>query len=271
MLLLLLLLIPSTWIDALTISRRQLLVNNLITCTCKCTLTCTSFVTLLSSASNVNAEDVLLNYQYSDTWTGTTLPLLDLSRASQLSNWDMARWPDPILRRPASPVDPTYFGSDTLRRATELLRNKCRNARAVGLAAQQCGIDSRIVYLDHPRIQMAMINPRIVGRSDERDMRVWREHCLVLPPTFVATVLRDAWIDIEYNDWEGTLHKTRLRGELARAAQHELDHDRGILVLDHVDMDEMENAQMRDIETKGHGVRMALAYSRTIEQSYVSG
>ena len=253
MLLLLLLLIPS--MDALSISRRQL-VNNIITCT--------SFVTLPSSATN--AGDVLLNYQYSDTWTGTALPLLDLSRASQLSKWDMARWPDPILRRPASPVDPSYFGSDTLRRATELLRDKCRNARAVGLAAQQCGIDSRIVYLE-PR--MAMINPRIVGRSDERDMRVWREHCLVLPPTFVATVLRDAWIDIEYYDWKGTVHNARLRGELARAAQHELDHDRGILVLDHVDMDEMENAEMRDIERRGHDVRMALAYSRTIEQSFV--
>jgi peptide deformylase len=57
-------------------------------------------------------------------------------------------------------------------------------------------------------------------------LRVWQEHCLVLPPTFTATVLRDAWIVVEYQDLQGNLHSTRLPGESARVAQHELDHDR---------------------------------------------
>jgi peptide deformylase len=252
MFLLLLLFIPS--IDALSISRRQVVDDF---------FTRTLLVALPTSASSDGDEERLLNIKYSDTWTGTSLPLLDLSQASQVPNWDMARWPDAILRRQASPVDSSYFGTDSLRRATELLRKTCRNAGAVGLAAQQCGVDARIVYLEP---QMAMVNPRIIRRSDERDMRVWREQCLVLPPTFSATVLRDAWIDVEYNDWKGTLYKKRLRGELARAAQHELDHDRGILVLDHVDMNEMENAKMRAIEQNGHELRMALAYSRTIDE-----
>jgi peptide deformylase len=227
-------------------------------------ITCTFFVALPASATSARDEE-LLNYKYSDTWTGTALPLLDLSQASQIPNWDMARWPDAILRRPASPVDSSYFGTDSLRRATELLRETSQNAGAVGLAAQQCGIDARLIYLEP---QMAMVNPRIIRRSDERDMRVWQEQCLVLPPTFCATVLRDAWIDVEYNDWKGAVHKKRLRGELARAAQHELDHDRGILVLDHVDMNEMENAKMRAIEQNGHELRMALAYSRTIDEQH---
>ena len=45
-----------------------------------------------------------------------------------------------------------------------------------------------------------MVNPTIVARSSELEMQVWEEYCLVLPSTFRATVLRDAWIEIEYYD-----------------------------------------------------------------------
>ena len=176
---------------------------------------------------------------------------------------------DPVLRRPASSVDSSWFGTETLRRTTELLRQTCLKAKAVGLAAQQCGVDARIVHLEEPQ-RISMVNPKIVNRSAETNMKVWQERCLVLPPTFVATVLRDDWIDVEYYDWKGDLHRTRLRGETARAAQHEMDHDRGILVLDHVGMDEMENGLMRAIETEGHDIRMALAYSRAVEESNLS-
>jgi peptide deformylase len=103
---------------------------------------------------------------------------------------------------------------------------------AVGLAAQQCGVNARIVFLElSPFRSLVMVNPQIIERSPELEMRVWREHCLVLPPTFVATVLRDAWIVLEYQDAAtGTVQQLRLSGEPARAAQHELDHDRGIMV-----------------------------------------
>lgn len=212
-------------------------------------------------------DEGLMNYAYSDSWTGTALPLLDLAQASQAPSWNMGRWPDPILRRPATPVDPSWFGTNELKQTTSLLKDTCRKAKAVGLAAQQCGVDARIVHLEP---NMSMINAKIVNRSDEYDMKVWRERCLVLPPTFIATVLRDDWIDVEYSDWQGKVHKTRLRVELARAAQHELDHDRGILVLDHVGVEELESG-MRAIETEGHDMRMALAFSRATEDSSQAG
>jgi len=122
-------------------------------------------------------------------------------------------------------------------------------------------------------------------------MNVWTEECLVLPPTFRATVLRDDWIDIEYDflyefrrssssvitgeevmtpttqGRGGTSSssmpmKRRFFGEQSRCLQHELDHDRGILITDHVGLEELENDMMRQIETDGHTQRMALAYSR---------
>lgn len=248
-----------------TASRRNV-VHQIVACTSLVVAFPDESLSVLSK-NDIRDEGSLSNFYYTESWTGTSLPLLDIQQATQTSNesgWNMGRWPDPILRRPASPVDPRWFGTKTLQKATLLLKQTCRTAQAVGLAAQQCGVDARIVHLEP---NMSMVNPKIVNRSDEVEMKVWRERCLVLPPTFVATVLRDNWIDVEYNDWRGNIHTTRLRGELARAAQHELDHDRGILVTDHVDIDELESAEMRAIETEGHDMRMALAYSRAIEES----
>ena len=261
MLLLLLLIFPSmeaAWSPL--VSRRSVLHEMLAG----------SFVLTSSASAQDNNVDTITpsrsNYPYSDTWTGTALPLLDLTQASSRDEWNMGRWPDPILRRPASPVDPSWFGTDTLFQATRLLQQTSRQAKAVGLAAQQCGVDARIVYLEEFTASLVMVNPHIIHRSDEQDMVVWREHCLVLPPSFQATVLRDAWIDVEYRDWQGRYHQTRLKGETARAAQHELDHDGGILILDHVSLDEMENERMQAMEIEGHDERMALAYSRAIEE-----
>jgi len=190
----------------------------------------------------------------------------------------MGRWPDPLLRRPAQEVPSSMFGTPELEMACHLLRNTAVVNRAVGLAAQQCGVNARIIYLQreqklrspqskrHHTDGLTMVNPRIVQRSPEMDMRVWREECLVLPPTFRATVLRDAWVDVEFQyAATGQMTSLRLKGETARALQHEYDHDRGILITDHVDLSELENDVMRQIEEKGHDERMTLAYARTVE------
>jgi peptide deformylase len=178
-------------------------------------------------------------FRYSEQWTGTALPWIDLGTAvdqakNTIHQWNMGRWPDPMLRRSAEPVDKNLWGTEDLQMACEFLQNTARANKAVGLAAQQCGINARIIFLELEHVAwnrqkqgVSMINPKISARSPEDEMMVCRERCLVLPPTFVATVLRDAWIDVEYLDWTGKQHSMRLRGETARACQHEMDHDRG--------------------------------------------
>jgi peptide deformylase len=162
-------------------------------------------------------------FHYSDTWTGTHLKMLSLAESAQHSHWDMARWPDPILRLPASPVEAQWYGTDALQRACQLLQQTARREQAVGLAAQQCGINARIVYIEQPRRRpLSLINPHIVKRSPETDMKVWQEQCLVLPPTFTATVLRDAWVEVQYWNVEGTRQTIRLQGEASRCVQHEM-------------------------------------------------
>jgi len=183
----------------------------------------------LSATKITNTECRNLNpFVYSDSWTGTCLTIQSLEDAVVTSNsdeWTMGRWPDPILRHPANPIDPTiWLGSSInqqkLQRVATMLRDTARREGAVGLAAQQVGIDAKMIYLSSGIVtdstsrgiisrrtknlgrgdtDKVFINPRIVDRSPESNMKVWKEECLVLPPTFRATVLRDDWIDVEYD------------------------------------------------------------------------
>lgn len=220
----------------------------------------------------------LQKYPYNKEWTGTSLKRLTQSAAANYPSdaYPMGQWPDPILRISASQVgimDDTFsssssWNSNELKRIATKLTQTARTKGAVGLAAQQCGIDVSMVFLDHVKGNgsgIVMINPRIIDRSSELKMKVWTEQCLVLPPSFTATLLRDASIRVQYQDIEGMAQYIDLDGELARAAQHEMDHDGGILIVDHVSLEELESEDMRRIERLGHENRMEVAYARSTE------
>jgi peptide deformylase len=306
----------------------------------------------------------------------------------------MGKWPDPILRKPASSIPHSIFQNKDQLKQLQLvattLKNTARQEGAVGLAAQQCGIDASLIYIDgvitttyatsssssaaaaaaewryingrkrnkndqdaimtnelnenlggvfgqnmwrnskkqfitgervvvdneynnknrsllllqrfdrpdttiHQQSEPSkdddgifLVNPRIVRRSPESEMLVWTEECLVLPSEFKATLLRDAEVTIEYEtltttsldndneeDWYGCgeTKQITLRGELARCAQHEMDHDKGILITDHVGLDELLSIKgqtlMADVEDSDglHANRMQQAYAREIYDS----
>jgi peptide deformylase len=213
----------------------------------------------ISVSHNVNG------FEYSSEWTGTRLEPMALETAAEaLREWEMGRWPDPILRSPAEPIDSHSFGTQVLYKVADRLIDTAKFNRAVGLAAQQCGVNASMIYLklDLPPKDLLLLNPTIIQRSSESKMKVWTEYCLVLPPTFRATLLRDLWIVVEYYDVDGHKIIRRFDGEAARALQHEMDHDRGILTLDHIDFNEMENDTMRRVEREGHYERQKLAFTR---------
>jgi peptide deformylase len=246
----------------------------------------------LTLPSTTHADDdhptvtnILHPFTYSPEWTGTRLQLRSLEEAlldpssrsvvSGRTTWPMGRWPDPILRRPCQEVDEKWLTTPALMTvAGRILTQTAEYEGAVGLAAQQCGINARMIYLQGYGV---WINPRIVGRSPEAQMKVWEERCLVLPPTWTATVLRDSWIEVEYYTVDSTTStstttrkkRSRLYGESSRCFQHEYDHDRGILVTDHVALDELESDTMRDMERFGHEQRQAIAYTRHLDNSLV--
>ena len=94
------------------------------------------------------------------------------------------------------------------------------------------------------------------------------ECCLVLPPDVRVTLLRDAFISVQYLDVQGHLHTQELDGEVARALQHELDHLNGILILDHAtdetDLDSQIFPTLKELEAKEHSARQQMAFERMV-------
>eukprot|EP00978_Attheya_sp_CCMP212_P036351 scaffold164020_cov80-Attheya_sp.AAC.2 len=185
-----------------------------------------------------------------DKWTGTCLPVWSVANAAATMSkniesevFAMARWPDPVLRRPTSKVK--QFDQILVLVARQVERT-AHHEKAVGLAAQQCGIDASLVVV--PSSKQVLVNPRIVARSPEMEMRIWTKHCLVLPPTITATMLRDESIVVEYETLEVSTQLLRAKSELARCLQHEMDHDRGILILDHLPLESGETIHQSSIE-----------------------
>ena len=79
------------------------------------------------------------NFVYSNNWIGTALSKTSLEQAATglLPDFEMGRWPDPILRNTANRISTDYMGSETLRAVAFKLRRTARMNKAVGLAAQQ--------------------------------------------------------------------------------------------------------------------------------------
>ena len=70
---------------------------------------------------------------------------------------------------------------------------------------------------------------------------------------------------------DGITKHIKLQGELACCVQHEMDHDRGVLIVDHVSSDELLTIDGRALfmaETENsdglHDRRMQRAYSRAV-------
>ncbi len=149
---------------------------------------------------------------------------------------------DPVLREKYRPVD--CFDAE-LRELAQNMIETMHRAEGIGLAAQQVGDTRAIFVLDvsprsdldedgirmNPDIAMPLIvvNPKIVETSRKKD--VYEEGCLSFPD-IRAAIERPVEIVLRWQDLDGASHEQRLRGLVARAAQHEMDHLNGVLLVD---------------------------------------
>jgi len=109
-------------------------------------------------------------------------------------------------------------------------------ADGIGLPARQVGDTRSVLVVDVARQgedpqPLKIINPEIVWTSD--DDRVHEEGCLSLPEYF-AEVVRPEAIRVRYLDETGAERELEADGILATCIQHEMDHLKGILFVDHV-------------------------------------
>jgi len=106
--------------------------------------------------------------------------------------------------------------------------------QGVGLAAPQIGLDEQLFVVDVGEGLIKLANPLILLKDGES---VVEEGCLSLPHTMVK-VKRASRVMVE--GWDENEERVRIEGEgiLARVLQHEIDHLRGILIIDYVLPDE---------------------------------
>lgn len=146
----------------------------------------------------------------------------------------------PILRKVITPV--TEFDEKLLQRVQDMAETMTTpepgsSVRGVGLAANQVGIDQRIILItlniDTRKEQriLAMINPEILELSGHE---VWMEEgCLSLPGQY-AKVKRPSKVCVRWQNEKGEWCERKFDGWDARIFLHEYDHLEGKLFTDYL-------------------------------------
>lgn len=140
------------------------------------------------------------------------------------------QYPDPALRMPAREVETP---DEALQALVDRMSRLMTEARGVGLAAPQLGILRRVLLYQTSEEDpvSALVNPRLVASSDERE--VDDEGCLSLgAASVVVPVERAVEVTVEASSPAGEPIRIEAEGLEARVLQHELDHLDGVLTID---------------------------------------
>ena len=147
--------------------------------------------------------------------------------------------PSQVLRQKC---DTAEFGAKTRFLGQKLLLVLDNNANAVGVAANQIGVTSRVFAYDFSKIggkgfstgdfptKGFVVNPSYT--SDQETTTTELEGCLSVPGNVLVERLET--INAFWFDSTGLPYEATLVGMPARVFQHEVDHLDGILMTDHV-------------------------------------
>jgi peptide deformylase len=139
----------------------------------------------------------------------------------------IVRYGHPVLRRKAEPVGRV---TADVRRLANRMANLMREARGVGLAANQVGVPRQIAVIEIDGKLTPLIDPEIVSTRGEETTD---EGCLSLPRLY-AQVPRPTRVVVRARNLAGRRVKIEAEGLLARALCHEIDHLNGRLFVDRI-------------------------------------
>ncbi|MGH9280018.1 MAG: peptide deformylase [Acidimicrobiales bacterium] len=166
--------------------------------------------------------------------------------------YDIVQVGDPVLRRPARPVEVDDIVRPFLQELIVSMRHTMYDAPGVGLAAPQVGESLQVLvledgpeYLDSmsrarraelrrdPLPFAVLINPRLETVGEETDEAF--EGCLSISG-YAGVVRRNRTVRVHAVDATGSPVSMTLEGWPARIVQHEIDHLAGVLYVDRMDM-----------------------------------
>jgi len=141
--------------------------------------------------------------------------------------------PNPILKQVSKPVEKV---TDDTRALMDDMLETMYAAPGIGLAAVQIGEPVNVIVMDlardgedpQPRY---FVNPEIL--EDVDTTQPYDEGCLSVPDVF-DTVERSERVKITYLDYNGERITEWAEGLYAVCIQHEMDHLKGIVFLDHL-------------------------------------
>lgn len=128
-------------------------------------------------------------------------------------------------------ADPVEVFDDRIVQLSVDLTETAKMHNAEGLAAIQIGVLYQAFVIKDGDEFITCINPEIIEASSETVNS--KEGCLSFPGVN-ETVKRAAEIHVKYKDENGAEHTRWLVGVPAVAFQHELDHLKGVLFIDHM-------------------------------------
>ena len=138
--------------------------------------------------------------------------------------------PDKRLKTVAKPVE--RFDAQLRTFVADMLETMY-DAPGIGLAATQVDVHQQIVVLDLSEEKdqpMCLINPIITKKEGHQ---IHEEGCLSVPEIY-AKVKRASYIEVEAQNEKGENISFQAEELLAVCIQHELDHLKGIVFLDHL-------------------------------------
>lgn len=141
--------------------------------------------------------------------------------------------PNPILKQVSKPVDTV---TDEIRTLMDDMLDTMYAAPGIGLAAVQIGEPLNVIVMDlaregedpQPRY---FVNPEILETVE--DVQPYDEGCLSIPDVY-DTVERPERVKITYLNYEGERVTEWAEGLYAVCIQHEMDHLKGIVFIDHL-------------------------------------
>jgi len=141
-------------------------------------------------------------------------------------------YPNKQLFNKAVDIPKNQIIGDTYRQIGASMLEILKSGGGIGLSANQVGLSFNMCVIElnsyDPKI---LINPRIIKMSDT--MIESKEGCLSLPGAIVK-VNRHAKIQVEYEDVTGETQNYSTTGLESCCVQHELDHLKGILMINRV-------------------------------------
>src|SRR5205807_1397555 len=137
-------------------------------------------------------------------------------------------WPDPRLKKLSKPVEAF---DENLRNLAARMFELMREAKGVGLAAPQIGLNIRLFVMNPdgaPAHDRVYINPVLTEADGDEE---GEEGCLSLPKVNIQ-VWRSKALKITAQDLDGKQFEQTDTGYVPRIWQHEMDHLNGILLTD---------------------------------------